>query len=138
MTQLEKLMAFVRSFPRWEEQPLQVDTTGAAPVNAGIFPLGEEILERREDVLGHVRIYCRSRYQLLRCCDRGNGQADAQWLQDFQQWVRQCSATGTAPAFGDDPAQEKLRAEKGALRAPEQADSTVYAVTITAEYVKDY
>ena len=138
MTDLEKLISWLQTFPGWEGQ-LQTDYTAASPVNAGLYPMGLEELERKEDVLGNVAARCRYRFTLQRLV---TGQADnaehAQWLLRLQNWVQQQCAARLAPTFGDDPAAEQIRAEKGRLKEASQAGTAVYTVTVTAEFIRRY
>ena len=67
----------------------------------------------------------------------GDGK-DAAWLLAFQNWVLQQSMAGLAPMFGDVPTAERIRAEKGKLRETSQAGCGVYAVTLTAEFVRKF
>ena len=135
---LEKVRRWVQTFPKWEEQ-LHIDYTGAVPGNAGLFPAGLEEIRRVEDVLGNVTVFCRCRFTLYRVT---TGQTDnennAQWLLAFQDWVQQQSASGLAPTFGDEPNREQIRAEKGKLKNASQTGTGIYAVELTAEFVKKY
>jgi len=138
MENLEKLRLWLRSFPGWEGQ-LSVDYTDAAPINSGLYPLGVEEVSRREDLLGGVTVRCRSRYELRRVSTGQQDSTDpAAWLLAFQDWVRAQSAAHLAPTFGDEPHEERIRAEKGKLQKADQTGTGTYAVTLTAEYTKKY
>ena len=138
MDELEKVRRWVQTFPQWEEQ-LHIDYTGAVPGNAGLFPVGMEEVGRREDVLGNVTVSCRCRFSLYRVTTgQGDNTHNAQWLLDFQNWIQAQSAAHLAPAFGDEPAREQIRAEKGRLKNASQTGTGIYAVELTAEFVKKY
>lgn len=140
MTDLEKVRQWVLTYPQWGEgTQLHMDYTDAVPGNGGLYPTGQEEVSRREDVLGNVTVQCRYRFSLYRVTtgQEDNG-ANAQWLMGFQQWVQQQSAAGLAPKFGDAPEKEWIRAEKGKLGEASQTGTAVYAVTLTAEFVKYY
>ena len=79
---LEKMETWLQTFPMWEEGcSLQIDHTGAEPGSNGLFPLGMEEMERREDVLGNVKAYCRCRFKLFRVVTAQAGNPEnAQWL----------------------------------------------------------
>lgn len=138
MEELEKIKAWLMTYPGWEG-PVLVDHTQAKPENFGLYPTGTEQLHRTEDVLGNVAVRCRSSYILYRVT---TGQQDntrqAAWLLDFQNWVRQQSETGLAPPLGDEPATGQIRAEKGRLHKASQTGTATYGVAITAEYTKVY
>ena len=138
MTEIEKMRQWVQTFPGWNET-LHIDYTGAVPGNTGLFPVGMEEVRRTEDVLGNVTVFCRCRFTLYRVTTgQADNTANAQWLLDFQDWVRQQSALRLAPTFGDEPNRERLRAEKGKLKNASQTGTGVYAVELTAEFVKKF
>lgn len=140
MTDLEKVRQWLLSYPKWEEGGLlYIDYTDAVPGNAGLYPSGLEMVSRREDVLGNVTVQNRYHFALYRVV---TGQEDntqnAQWLMEFQQWVQSQSVAGLAPQFGDEPARERMRAEKGKLKEASQTGTGTYMVTLTAEFIKHY
>lgn len=139
MTALEKMTAWLQTFPLWQEERLHVDYLDAVPGNAGLYPGGLEEISRREDVLGHVTVQNRLHFMLYRVTSgqQDNGE-NSRWLLKFQAWVQEQCALGLAPHFGDDPTQEKIRAEQGKLKSASQTGTGKYAVAITAEYVKFY
>jgi hypothetical protein len=139
MTDLEKLVQWLQSYPEWGQMPLAIDYTDTQPVCAGLYPRGVEQVERREDVLGNVTVHCRQTFLLQRLTSgQQSSPEDAQWLMGFQSWVAEQSAHGLAPHFGEEPGMERLRAEKGMLKAASQTATGTYAVTLIAEYVKHY
>lgn len=140
MTDLEKLRQWLLTYPKWDAGGLlYIDYTDGVPGNSGLYPAGLEEVSRREDVLGNVTVGCRYHFALYRVT---TGQADnrdnAQWLLDFQSWVRAQSQAGLAPTFGDEPAREQIRAEKGRLHKASQTGTGTYTVTLTADFVKHY
>ena len=128
MEQLEQLKRWVMAFPQWGEGALTVDITGAQPGNTGLFPLGVELLESREDLLGFRQNRLRQSFLLRRTAARGMDAAA--WLLSFQQWV--ASNAATAPQFG---ARQTLRAEKGRLIAAAQTGLGTYEVRLIFEYL---
>ena len=138
MRDLEKMRQWLLSYPAWDDT-LQVDFLGAAPGNAGLFPVGVEETGRREDLLGNLEVDCRCRFLLYRkSFGQEDGMENAQWLLDFQHWVRQQSICGAAPVFGDVPCRERLEAQKGALKTADQLGVRTYAVTLVVDFVKKY
>lgn len=139
MTDLEKMRQWLITYPKWDEGLLHIDYTDALPGNLGLFPTGLEEVSRREDVLGNIAVKNRYHFALYRVDARQeNNEENALWLLDFQNWVQNQSAAGIAPHFGDEPAQERLWAEKGKLKEAAQTGTGIYAVTLTAEFVKYY
>ena len=127
MEHLEELIAWLMTFPQWGDADLTVDITGTAPGDCGLFPLGVEVLESREDVLGRRHSRLRQQFLLRRTGVRG---ADAAaWLLAFQQWAARHA--DDAPQFGT---RQVLRAEKGRLINAAQTGTGTYEVRLTAEY----
>lgn len=140
MDDLEKVRQWVQTFPMWEEgNLLYIDYTGAVPGNTGLYPMGMELVSLQEDILGGITAQCRYRFSLYRVT---TGQEDntrnAAWLMEFQNWVLQQSLQDLAPTFGDEPARERIRAEKGKLKDASQSGTGVYAVELIAEFEKKY
>lgn len=140
MQVLEKVRQWVQTFPKWEEgQLLYIDYTAAVPGNTGLYPMGMELVGRHEDIVGSVTVQCRYRFSLYRVvAGQEDREDDAAWLMEFQNWVQEQSILGLAPTFGDVPARERIRAEKGRLKEGSQTGAGVYAVELTAEFVKKY
>ena len=132
---LEKMKQWLMSCPLWEGR-LFVDCHDGRPGSAGLYPAGVEQVQRREDVLGNVTAVYRCHFDLLRVT---TGQQDntqnAHWLLEFQNWVHQQCCQGLAPKFGDEPAREQIRAEKGRLKSAPQTGTGIYTVHLTAEFV---
>lgn len=138
MDVLDQVRQWLLTYPKWEEgNLLYIDYTDGMPGNSGLFPTGFQVLSRQEDVLGGVKVLCRCNFSLYRVGTADPEGADARWLMEFQQWVLQQSAAGLAPKFGDEPNMEIIRAEKGTLRE-RHPGMQVYAVVLTAEFVKKY
>ena len=139
VTELEKIINWLQTFPHWGGTELSVDYVKTVPGCAGLYPQGVEEVSRHSDVLGNVTVENRLRFMLYRV---SAGQCDstdaAIWLLQLQNWIQSQSTAGMAPRLGDDPARERIRAEQGKLRNASQSGTGKYAVTITAEYVKYY
>ena len=113
VTELEKMRAFLLSYPAWEEgKLLYIDRCDGG--ENGLFPEGVEEISRKRDVLGNTRVHCRLRFLLYRSA--AQRAEDAAWLLGFQKWLAEKSIRGEAPHFGDVPSEERLRAEKGQLQ----------------------
>lgn len=138
MTDLEKLRQWLLTYPGGSGL-VHIDHTDGVPGNSGLFPAGVEEVRRREDVLGNVTVDCRCRFTLHRVTALGQDNEEAaRWLLAFQEWVRAQSLAGLAPTFGDDPARERIRAEKGRLYKASQSGTGTYSVTLTVDFVKYY
>lgn len=140
MTDLEKVRQWLLGYPEWDAGGLlYIDYTDAVPGNAGLYPNGLEELSRQEDVMGIVRVQNRYHFALYRVVSQQeDNAANAAWLLDFQNWVQRQCAAGLAPTFGDEPARERIRAQKGKLKEVSQTGTGTYVVTLTADFVKYY
>ena len=72
---LENMKAWLQTFPQWEGS-IQVDYLDAVPGNTGLYPKGITELSRREDVLGNVKVRCRSTFLLRK---KGSAMLIALW-----------------------------------------------------------
>ena len=130
---LENMKAWLQTFPQWEGS-IQVDYLDAVPGNTGLYPKGITELSRREDVLGNVKVRCRSTF-LLRKTAVGT-EENARWLLAFQQWVMEQNRLGLTPKFGDEPKTERLLAADGRLESHAQVGSSLYTLQLQAEFTK--
>ena len=118
---------------------MHIDFIDALPGSTGLYPIGLEEVSRTKDVTGRVRLGCRGNFLLTRMTQRQQDNAEhARWLLDFQKWVQQQSAAGTAPVFGDVPQQERICARKGRLQKCNEAGAGKYTVELTVEFTKYY
>ena len=132
MELLQQIKDWLMTFPQWGEQVMHIDTTAAEPDNCGLFPLGQEVLESQQDILGNTRQRLRYTFLLRRLALR---QAEAAgWLLTFQDWVRQQSRQRLAPQLGEDCV---FRAEKGKLISASQTGSGTYELKIITEFIKE-
>lgn len=139
MDVLETLRQWLLTFPQWEAgNLLYIDYTDAVPGNLGLYPAGLEILSSSADVAGNVTLRCRYNFVLYRMGSACADGRDAAWLLAFQNWVLEQSLAGLAPVFGEEPALERIRAEKGKLKETSQPGTGVYAVVLTAEFVRKF
>ena len=139
MTALEKMKNWLTSFPLWSEKQLPVDNSDGIPEHCGLFCRGVEEISRRQDVLGNTQILSRLRFTLCRTAANSADNTDnANWLLALQAWIRQQSALGLAPVFGDLPHGERIWAENGKLRDASQAGTARYTADITVEFTNLY
>lgn len=130
---LENMKVWLQTFPQWEGN-IQVDYLEAVPGNTGLYPKGITELSRREDVLGNVKVRCRSTFLLRKTAD--GTEENARWLLAFQQWVMEQNRLGLTPKFGDEPKIERLLAADGRLENHAQVGSSLYTVQLQAEFTK--
>lgn len=132
---LENMKVWLQTFPQWEGN-IQVDYLEAVPGNTGLYPKGITEISRREDVLGNVKVRCRSTFLLRKTAD--GTEENARWLLAFQQWVMEQNRLGLTPKFGDEPKTERLLAADGRLENHAQVGSSLYTVQLQAEFTKIY
>ena len=144
MTALEKIRAFVRSYPRADIlQDFRVDFTDQIPANGGIFPSGLVEVKREADILGDVTVTNQYNFGLYYVFEKApkddvSASANADWLMDFQEWVQEQSARGKAPVFGDVPRLERITAQNGEMYTSQDEGLAVYAVQLTVLFVKEF
>ena len=142
MTALEKITAFVHSYPGADIlQDFQIDYTDQIPANGGLFPSGLVEIGRRTDLLGNVTVTDQYNFALYYVFEKppgdGAGAAvNAGWLMAFQEWVQEQSALGLAPVFGDAPQQERIAAQNGVLYGAEDEGLATYLVQLSVQFVK--
>lgn len=137
MEDLEKLQAWLLSYPQWGDSGLYLDYNDGIPGSAGLYPAGIEELSRQTDLLGNVLTRNRCSFALYRVvAGQQDNEAQAAWLLEFQNWVQQQSAMGLAPRFGDG--DERMWAQKGRLKEASQTGTGIYVVTLIAEFTKHY
>ena len=132
MEQCNGLKAYLLQFPLWGDQPLEVDVLRAKPDGCGLFPLGLQVIARREDVLGNGVLTLRQSFLLRRNAVAGEGAA--QWLLQLQNWLLTPPPADLQSQFG---AGLRLWAEDGRLVNTSQPGTGVYEVKIHAEYEKE-
>lgn len=131
---LEKITAWLETFPLWDGGKPRIDGIHPTPGSIGIYPQGVQEISHREDVLGNVETQNRLTLTVYRVSN-GNSALAAHWLLALQDWVNRQNAAGLIPRLGDLPGRAKIQAFKGHLTSPAQTGTGRYAVKITAEYV---
>lgn len=144
MTALERITAFVRSYPKADIlQTFRVDFTDQIPANGGIFPSGLVEIGRKTDLLGNVTVTNQYNFGLYYVFEKAPGDdegaaVNADWLMDFQEWVQAQSVRGLAPVFGDVPRQEQITAQHGVLYDAEDEGLATYMVQLTVRFIRKF
>ena len=90
MTALEKITAFVRSYPGADIlQKFRIDYTDQIPANAGVFPSGLVEIDRKTDICGGATVTNQYNFGLYYVFEKAPGDdagaaVNAGWLMDFQ------------------------------------------------------
>ncbi len=141
MTHLEKIRAWLRTFPDFDIlSAFQVDYTDQIPANGGIFPAGMQEIRRRTFILGDVEVTNRLNFGIYCVFEKSPGDDvgaafNADWVMDFQQWVQAQSVRGLAPTFGNTALRsETIKAENGMLYASDAEGTATYMVQLSIQY----
>ncbi len=142
MTDLERIKEWIKTYPNHSViNDFQVDYTDQIPNNGGIFPSGLIENSRRRDILGNIIVSNQLNFGLYyvfgKSIDDDVGATyNADWIMDFQTWVQEQSAAGLAPAFGDEPRTESIKAQNGVLYGAEENGTAMYMVQLSVNYTK--
>ena len=144
MTTLEAVREWIASFPDYDIlSTFCFDYTDHIPANGGIFPAGLVEISRRKDIFGNVTVENQLNFGIYTVFEKSpaddeGARINAEWVMRFQEWVQEQSACGFAPAFGDRPAQESIKAENGVLYEAQDEGVATYMVQLSIHYIKIY
>ena len=145
MTALEKVRAWLRSFPDFDIlTEFQVDYLDhAVPNNGGIFPAGLVEVERRSDIVGNITVVNQYNFGIYSAFCKAVGDdvgatVNADWVMGFQEWVQEQSILGLAPSFGDEPQGERITAQNGVLYEASDEGTATYMVQLSVQFKKKY
>lgn len=133
MHEMQKLKDWLLSCPYLGTDTLHTEHIDPTPGSSGLYPLGIEVLRETEDVLGNRIRHLRCRFALRQVVPEQG--CDADRLLRLQMWVQEGK---DAPVFGDVPEMERILAENGYLEKASQTGTAIYAVTLSAEFIKEY
>ena len=144
MSELERVREWVSSYPGANRVgQLLIDYAAPNPDNGSIDPTGMVEISRREDILGNITVENQYNFSLyfVFCKSPGDdigASKNAEWLMDFQRWVREQSLCKKAPTFGDDPHSETASAQNGSIYAAEEEGTAVYMVQLSFNFIKKF
>lgn len=144
MTALEKIRDWIAGYPAFDIlSNFRVDYTDQIPANGGIFPSGLVEVSRTEDILGNIEVENQYNFGLYYVFGKAPGDdigatVNADWIMGFQEWVQQQSVTGMAPAFGDDPQSEQIKAQNGVLYEADNEGTATYMVQLSVLFKKRF
>ena len=142
MTDLEKIKKWIKTFPSHAIiSDFQVDYTDKIPNNGGIFPSGLIEISRRRDILGNIIVNNQLNFGLYyvfekSADDDAGATQNADRVMEFQSWVQEQSLLGLAPAFGDDPRKETIKAQNGVLYDTDVEGTAMYMVQLSVNFAK--
>ena len=124
---LEKLRAWLGELPFWEGELPEIDKISVKPGSSGLFPLGQQVVKTREDVLGNVTRLVRYTYLLKKTAIPG---ADsAKWCQ-----MLQTAAKEMPPRLG----QKDFYTQGGSYKKPTATGVGMYEIRLIAEMEETY
>lgn len=140
MSALETMRGFIESFPGFDIlSQLDVDYTDRVPNAGGLFPDGLVEVARHHDLLGNVRVENQYNFALHATLEKcQSAPENAEWQMAFQEWVQEQSALGLAPTFGDEPREERIRAQNGALFEADEEGTALYVIQISVFFIRNY
>lgn len=144
MSELEKVRQWVSTYPGAKRiGDLRIDYAAPSPDNGSIDPTGLVEVSRKEDILGNITIENQYNFSLYfvfyKSPDDDDAAAyNAEWLMDFQRWVREQSIRKQTPVFGDDPLRETAKAQNGTIYAADEEGTAVYTVQLSFNFIKKY
>ena len=93
---LTKMTAFLARAPALQGLSLTVGDVGPAPYTAGLWCRGITVLDRRQNLLGGVRLRCRAEFTLRLCLPDTRAENEARLLA-LQAWIAAESAAHRTP-----------------------------------------
>lgn len=142
MTALEKMREFVSSFPEADVlDGLLIDYTDNIPNSGGLFPSGLVEISRTPDVLGGSTVRNQYNFALYTVFEKSPDEdygatLNAEWVMGFQEWIQRQSVSGNAPTFGDEPRDERITAQNGAIYSAEGEGTAIYAIQLSVTFTK--
>ena len=144
MTPIETIKNWIATYPGHNIlSEFSVDYTDQIPANGGIFPAGLTEVSRTHDVTGDTLVQNQYNFGLYYVFEKAPGddegaEINADWIMDFQEWVQEQSIAGRAPAFGDDPKAEQIKAQNGALHEADGEGTATYMVQLSVLFKKRF
>lgn len=144
MTALEMIRAWLPTFPQFAQlDDFSVDYAAATPSSGGLMPGGLVEVSRSSDIVGNVTVTNQYNFTLYFTFAKADGDdvgatKNAEWLLFFQNWVQAQSVAGLAPAFGDDPHNEKIQAQNGTLYGTDAEGTALYSVQLSVQFIKKF
>lgn len=145
MSDLEKLRQWLSAYPGFDiAGEFLVDYTDRIPASAGLFPAGLKEIGRSTDILGNVTVRNQYNFSIYTVLEKSPGDnitavGNAERVMNFQSWVREQSAMGLAPVFGDpECGKEIIRAEDGAVYSASEEGLAVYVIRISVLFGRRY
>ena len=144
MSALSKLRQWLATFPGNDRlASMQVDYLSAEPGSGSIAPSGLIEVSRKENIFGEITVAKQYNFGLYyvfaKATEDDDGSTEnADWIIDLQEWVLEQSILGNAPTFGDEPKEEKIKAQNGTIYGATEEGTAIYMVQLSVEFIKKY
>ena len=144
MTDLEKIREWLKAYPgKLPVRQLQVDYFSVHPDDGSIDPSGLIEVSRATDIMGNITVENQLNFALYFTLLKSPGDdqgatENADLLLDLQKWIQEQSIRRLAPTFGDDPNEETIKAQNGALHLTDEEGVGIYTVQLSVNYTKYY
>lgn len=95
-------------------------------------------VQRKTDILGNATVENKLNYGLYYVFEKSPGDDsrstfNADWVQDFQEWVQEQSIKGLAPKFGEN---QTVKAENGMLYDADTEGTATYMIQLSIQFEK--
>ena len=142
-SKIKEIRDFIAKYPNINRFPNEhINWTDAEAGNYGIIPTGDNVIRREEDIEGNVILHKQYNVSLYAMDFTINDVIRLEtsgWLEDFTEWIEEQSASGRAPALGDNPDEEYMTAQNGMLfQLSENGRTGRYQIQIQCFYEKHY
>ena len=144
MNPLDTIREWLNKYTGFDRlQDLRVDYYSQQPDNGSIDPSGVQIISITEDILGNKTVDMQYNFGVYFVLAKDPGDEEtavdnAAWVMDFQRWVNEQSILHLAPAFGDVPKTESIKAQNGAVTAADNEGVAIYMVQLSVSFTKIY
>ena len=143
MNALEKIRAWLSTYPGTIPMQLQVDYAAPDPNKGSIDPSGLIEVSRTEDILGNITVENQLNFTLYFVFlkapgDDAGATENADMLLHFQRWVQEQSIRKLVPVFGDDPKTETVKAQNGSIYSAAEDGTAMYTVQLAVNFIKKY
>lgn len=144
MTDLEKIREWLKGYPgTLPVKDLKVDYFSSHPDDGSIDPSGLIEVSRTADIMGNVTVENQLNFALYFTllkspADDQGATENADLLLDLQKWIQEQSLRRMTPVFGDDPDEETIKAQNGALHLTNEGGIGIYTVQLSVNYIKYY
>lgn len=144
MSALKTIREWLKTFPGYSRlQSMRVDYLAAEPDSGSIAPSGLIEVSRKENIFGDITVVKQYNFGLYyvfaKATEDDDGSTEnADWIIDLQEWVLEQSILGKAPTFGDEPKEEKIKAQNGTIYGATEEGTAIYMVQLSVEFIKKY